>query len=263
MVAMSIPKLQLLDVCKTKPVLVSGSLCDVEVLRGVSFSVEKGEVLALIGPSGSGKSTILRLINRLEETTSGRILLDGADARTLEVRALRRRVGMVSQVPALLDGTVAENISYGPRLRNAATRDARPAAYLELVGLEKEFLERPAHALSVGQQQRVAIARALANEPEVLLLDEPTSALDQTASRNILDLLRRLNAELGLTVIIVTHVLDHAKAVATRVVLLAGGQKVEGGVATEFFEGPRTELGRRFLAGDLNGDPDGGVNGHD
>jgi putative ABC transport system ATP-binding protein len=191
------------------------------------------------------------MINRMEDPTSGQILLNGVDTSAIEVRELRRRVGMVFQTPALLEGSVAENICYGPQLKG---RSCNAAEYLRLVGLEPDLLSRPATALSVGQQQRVAIARALANEPGILLLDEPTSALDQTASRNILELIQRLNKELGLTVLLVTHVLEHAKAVGTQVVLLASGQKAEEGRASDFFAAPQSETGRLFLRGELTSD---------
>ncbi|NPV53893.1 MAG: phosphate ABC transporter ATP-binding protein [Firmicutes bacterium] len=237
-----------MNIYKRKLIAISGRLNEVEVLRDVSFGVRGGEVTALLGPSGSGKSTVLRILNRLEDPSSGQVLLDGVDTCSLDVRALRQRVGMVFQVPALLGGTVRDNILYGPRMRQ---RRCDVAMYLDMVGLERELQDRPATALSVGQQQRVAIARALANEPEVLLLDEPTSALDGKAAHNILDLILRFNSSLGLTVVIVTHILEHARAVADHVVLLVAGRKIEDGPAAKFFQPPSIEIGRGYLEGNL------------
>ncbi len=243
------PAVELVYVSKTKPVLLGDSVTRLQVIQDVSFSMPKGEILALMGPSGSGKSTLLRMINRLEDPTAGQINLFGTDISSLDVRELRRRVGMVFQTPALIAGTVADNVSYGPRLRQ---EDCDPGEYLDLVQLERDLLNRPATALSVGQQQRMCIARALANHPEVLLLDEPTSALDQTAANTVLDLVCRLNRELGLTVIMVTHLMEHARAVGTQAVLLVRGAKIEEGPADAFFASPATEIGRRFLQGELS-----------
>ena len=246
-----VPAIELNRVSMTKPVLLGNSLTELDIIRDVSFSVPEGEILALIGPSGSGKSTLMRMINRMEDPTSGQILLFGSDISGLDVRELRRRVGMVSQTPALLPGKVSDNIVYGPSLRG---EPCNPEEYLELVGLEPELVSRPASSLSVGQQQRMCIARALANRPNILLLDEPTSALDRTAARNIIELICNLNRQLGLTVIIVTHVMEHAQAVATRVAMLVGGVLIEEGAAADFFESPKTQIGHRFLKGELTED---------
>lgn len=250
----TVPKLQFVAVSKERPVRIAGKLRDEPILHKVSFSLAPGEILCLLGPSGAGKSTILRLANRLEEPTAGRIFLDGQNIASLDVRELRRRVGMVFQVSALLEGTVAENIAFGPHLRQ---QECDAARYARMVGLGEELLPRPATELSVGQQQRVGIARALANGPEVLLMDEPTSALDVAAARNVLDLIRDLHRQLGLTVVIVTHVLEHARAVADHVVLLVHGSVVEDSPAGEFFTAPRTEIGRRYLAGELQDGEEG------
>ena len=245
------PGIELVQVCKIKPVILGDTLTQIEVIKDVSFSVQQGSVLALLGPSGSGKSTLLRMINRLEDPSSGSILLGNSNISKLDVRELRRRVGMVSQTPALLPGTVGDNIAYGPRLRGET---CDPGKYLRLVNLEHDLLTRPASALSIGQQQRMCIARTLANDPEVLLLDEPTSALDQTAANTIMNLIGRLNKELSLTVILVTHLMEHAQIIASQVALLAKGQLVEEGPAPEFFQDPQTEVGRKFLRGELTDD---------
>ncbi|NLJ24049.1 MAG: ATP-binding cassette domain-containing protein [Firmicutes bacterium] len=249
--ANDVPGIEFVHVSKTKPVLLGDSIKELEVMRDISLSLGKGEILAPIGPSGSGKSTLLRMINRMEDPTLGSILLFGQDIAGLNVRELRRRVGMVSQTPALLPGTVADNIAYGPSLRGQTCDVAK---YLKLVDLEADLLQRPASALSIGQQQRMCIARALANEPEILLLDEPTSGLDQTAAHKIVTLLSVLNRDLGLTLIMVTHLMEHAEAVATQVALLVKGQLVEQSSADEFFLEPVTEIGRKFLRGELSSD---------
>jgi putative ABC transport system ATP-binding protein len=225
----------------------------IQVLRGISLSIPDGRMTALIGPSGAGKSTLLRLLNRLEDPDEGRVLLDGTPVQQVDVLDLRRRVAMVFQQPALFEGTVAENVAYGPCLRDAwcAPDTQRVGDLLRVVGLPPDYAERNADQLSVGEQQRVAIARALANEPEVLLLDEPTSALDPGAARRVLAAVRDINASLGLTVVMVSHAIDHARAVAQRVVLLVQGEKIEEGDAEPFFREPATDLARRFLAGDL------------
>ncbi len=223
------------------------------VLREVSLGVDEGQVLAIVGPSGAGKSTLLRLLNRLEDPDEGEILLDGTPLCELDVLDLRRRVGMVFQQPALFEGTVAENIAYGPRLRGRwrGVDEGAVRGLLHMVGLPAEYAARQAQELSVGEGQRVAIARALANEPEVLLLDEPTSALDPGAARYVLETIREINARLKLTVVMVSHTLEHAREVAQRAALLIGGKLVEEGPAEVVLQRPRTELGRRFVAGEF------------
>ncbi|MFL5271155.1 MAG: ATP-binding cassette domain-containing protein, partial [Anaeromyxobacteraceae bacterium] len=143
------------------------------IVDDVSFELSEGEVLALVGPSGAGKSSLLRLLDRLDEPTGGTVLLEGRDYRELPPRELRRRVGMIMQLPALFPGTVADNLRFGPRQRGAELADAAVEALLADVGLAG-FGARDAARLSGGEAQRVAIARAVANEPAVLLLDEPT-----------------------------------------------------------------------------------------
>lgn len=204
-----------------------------QILTDVSFHVPSGQILAIIGPSGSGKSSLLRLVNRLDEPTAGDILLAGGPYRSLAVTELRRLVGMVFQAPALFDGTVADNIAYGPRLRGATRAEQRAQAEtcLARVGLEPDLLDRDSATLSGGQQQRVAFARALANDPAVLLLDEVTSALDPASSAHIEALILSLSRGEGLTILLVTHDLGLARRVADQVLVLAGGRVVEGGAA--------------------------------
>ena len=154
------------------------------LLDAVNVEVAAGDVFVVFGPSGAGKSTLLRLLNRLDEPTEGTVLLDGTDYRTLDPKVVRQRVGLVPQRPTLLDGTVADNVTWGPRLRDAPVDRARMAALLARLGLEG-YEERTAADLSGGEAQRVALARTLFNEPEVLLLDEPMSSLDADAAAQV------------------------------------------------------------------------------
>jgi ABC-type phosphate transport system ATPase subunit len=155
------------------------------LLSGVSVDIWKGTVVGVIGPSGSGKSTFLRALNRLWEPSADSVFLDYHDITKLDVLALRRRVGMLFQTPALFDGNVADNIRYGPALRGLKLSDEEVSKYLGWADLESSLASRSVGGLSVGQAQRVALARTLANEPEVLLLDEPTSALDPISTQHI------------------------------------------------------------------------------
>jgi ABC-type proline/glycine betaine transport system ATPase subunit len=167
------------------------------------------------GPSGSGKSTLLRLLNRLADPHSGRVLYEGVDVQELDPLALRREVSLVPQLPALIEGTVHENIAYGPRL---AGRSFDTRSCLELAGLDPEFEGRDAAKLSVGEQQRVMLARALALEPRVLLLDEPTSALDESARDAVEATLRALRARTAISLVLVTHDTQQARRLADYVV---------------------------------------------
>lgn len=218
-----------------------------EILAGVDARVSDGEVTAIVGPSGAGKSTLLRAINRLIEPSSGEVYLDGEPTGGLDPLKLRQRVGMVFQVPALFGSSVEGAVLYGARL---AGRNADPGRLLEVVGLDPSMAGRDPDTLSVGQQQRVSIARALALEPEVLLLDEPTSALDEAARRKIEELVRDLNARLGLTMVFVSHDLSQVERVADRVVLLADGKSVGEWEREDFFS-TAGERARQLIAGRL------------
>jgi putative ABC transport system ATP-binding protein len=218
----------------------------VEILKGIDADVPKGNITAVVGPSGAGKSTLLRAINRLIEPTAGEVYLDGEPTSAMNPLELRRRVGMVFQLPALFGATVEEATLYGARLAGQSNTDA--GRLLEMAGLGTSFKDKAPQSLSVGEQQRVSIARALALEPEALLMDEPTSALDEAARRRIEDLVRELNASLGLTIVLVSHDLDQVGRVADRVVLLAGGRSEGEWGKEEFFSGPG-ERARRYISG--------------
>jgi len=195
------------------------------VLRDVAFDARKGTVTALVGPSGAGKSTLLRCLNRLLLPQAGTVLLDGADTAELEPTALRRRIGLVGQVPVMLPGSVRENLAYG--LEPAAVDDRSLAQALRAAGLDAAFLDRSAAELSGGERARVALARALTRAPELLLLDEPTAALDAAAAHHIGTTLTTLARE-GLGVVLATHDLAFAANVADRVVALRDGSAIVG-----------------------------------
>jgi ABC-type proline/glycine betaine transport system ATPase subunit len=204
------------------------------VLRDVDVRLPVG-ASSVVGPSGSGKSTLLRLLNRLADPDSGRVAYEGADVRERDPLALRREVSLVPQLPALIDGTVHDNVAYGPRLAGHSF-DARSC--LELAGLDPAFEDRDASKLSVGEQQRVMLARALALEPRVLLLDEPTSALDQAAREAVETTLRRLRARTAISLVLVTHDVDQARRLAEYVVRIDAGRVIARGSAAELLAEP-------------------------
>lgn len=197
------------------------------ILRGISVDILRGKIVGIIGPSGSGKSTMLRALNRLWEPPAETVFLDGHDIVDLDVLGLRRKVGMLFQIPALFEGTVADNIRYGPQLRGKKLSDDEVLKLLNLADLDSSFFSQIGSELSVGQAQRVALARTLANAPEVLLLDEPTSALDPISTENIEDVLMKLKTKWGLTIIMVSHSIKQIQRIADVVCLLVDGEIVE------------------------------------
>ena len=199
------------------------------ILEDVSARLPSG-ASCLAGPSGSGKSTVLRLLNRLADPDRGRVLYEGTDVRESDPLALRREVCLVPQLPALIEGTVSDNVGYGARL---AGRDCDPRRCLELAGLDPRFEDRDAGKLSVGEQQRVMLARAMALEPRVLLLDEPTSALDEAARDAVESTITSLRQRTGISSVLVTHDLEQARRLAEWVVRIDEGRVVEQGAAAE------------------------------
>ena len=232
---------------------VEKSFGSLRVLRGVDMSVERGQVVCVLGPSGSGKSTLLRCINLLEPPDEGRILVEGHEITSYddhdEIDYVRRRVGIVFQQfnlfphKSALENVVIAQTKVLGRPRREAEEKAR--ALLARVGLSDKVDEYP-ERLSGGQQQRVAIARALAMDPHVMLFDEVTSALDPELIKEVLDVLRELAAE-GMTMIVVTHEMGFARDVADHVVFMDGGVVVEEGPPSEVLEQPRNERTKRFL----------------
>ncbi len=225
---------------------------DLHVLRGVSLSVERGEVVVVIGPSGSGKSTLLRCINRLETVDQGDVVVDGRSVteRGLDVNALRRDIGVVFQSFNLFPHlTVIENLTLAPmhvRKADRATALAHARQLLEKVGIPEKADARPAQ-LSGGQQQRVAIARALCMDPKIMLFDEPTSALDPEMIKEVLDVMQDLARD-GMTMVVVSHEMGFAREVADRIVFIDHGEIVETGTPEHFFHAPEQDRTKRFLS---------------
>ncbi|WP_040208204.1 amino acid ABC transporter ATP-binding protein [Neobacillus jeddahensis] len=222
-----------------------------EVLKGITTTIQTGEVVAIIGPSGSGKSTFLRCLNLLEAPTSGTILIENQDVtdKKTNIMKVRQNVGMVFQHFHLFPHkTVLQNLTYAPMKVKGLGRDsAEKIAYglLNQVGLSEKAGEYPTR-LSGGQKQRVAIARALAMEPKVMLFDEPTSALDPEMVKEVLEVMKTL-ANTGMTMAIVTHEMGFAREVADRVLFLDGGVLVEDSPPEEFFANPKSQRAQDFL----------------
>ncbi|HWL76437.1 amino acid ABC transporter ATP-binding protein [Microbacterium sp.] len=225
---------------------------DFQALRDINLTVNRGEVVVVIGPSGSGKSTLCRTINRLETITSGTITIDGKELpkEGKALAALRADVGMVFQSFNLFSHlTILDNVTLGPiKVKGMKKADAERAAQtlLERVGVAQQASKLPAQ-LSGGQQQRVAIARALAMNPKVMLFDEPTSALDPEMINEVLDVMVNLAQE-GMTMIVVTHEMGFARKAADRVVFMADGQIVEEATPDEFFTNPQSARAKDFLS---------------
>jgi general L-amino acid transport system ATP-binding protein len=225
---------------------------DFHVLRGVSLTVKRREVIVIAGPSGSGKSTFIRTINRLEEHQRGTIIVDGIelshDIRNIE--AIRREVGMVFQQFNLFPHlTALQNITLAPiwaRKTPKAEAEEQAMQLLERVGIPEQANKYPGQ-LSGGQQQRVAIARALAMQPKIMLFDEPTSALDPEMIKEVLDVMREL-AHSGMTMIVVTHEMGFAREVADQIAMFDEGDIVEMDTPAEFFANPKEERTKLFLS---------------
>ena len=221
------------------------------VLKEIDFKVADNEVVVLIGPSGSGKSTLLRCLNKLEEPTSGTIVIDGQDISNpqTDIDKARENIGMVFQHFNLFNNlSVSENIALAPvELGKMTKEEAQVKAHelLKMVGLDDKFDAMPA-SLSGGQKQRVAIARALAMKPDIMLFDEPTSALDPEMVGDVLKVMKEL-AQDGMTMVVVTHEMGFAKEVADRVVFMADGNIVEQGSPEEVFDHPQNERTKAFL----------------
>ena len=229
---------------------------DLEVLKNISTEIKKGEIISIIGPSGSGKSTFLRCINKLEESSSGHIYIDGMDLmdKNTDINKVRERVGMVFQHFNLFPNmTVLDNLTLSPiMVKKESKEEAEKYALslLEKVGLSDKANSYPTQ-LSGGQKQRIAIARALAMKPEVILFDEPTSALDPEMIKEVLDVMRDLAKE-GMTMLIVTHEMGFARNVGNRILFMDNGEIIEDCSPKDFFENPTNERIKDFLNKVLN-----------
>lgn len=235
---------------------LSKNFGNLKVLKNISTTINKGEVISIIGPSGSGKSTFLRCINKLEEPSEGHIYIDGMDLmdKNTDINKIRERVGMVFQHFNLFPNmTVLENLTLSPTMVKNETKEEseKYALYLlEKVGLSDKANSYPTQ-LSGGQKQRIAIARALAMKPEVILFDEPTSALDPEMIKEVLDVMRDLAKE-GMTMLIVTHEMGFARNVGNRILFMDNGEIIEDCSPKNFFENPTNERIKDFLNKVLN-----------
>jgi D-methionine transport system ATP-binding protein len=232
----------------------------VTAVDGVSLDVDAGDVYGIIGYSGAGKSTLVRLVNALEPVTSGSIVIDGVDVTRLgerELRRLRLGIGMIFQQFNLFNSrTVWNNVAYPLRVAGTRTAELRSRVdeLLQFVGLGDKAQSYP-EQLSGGQKQRVGIARALATSPRLLLADEATSALDPETTQEVLALLKRVNEEFGVTIIVITHEMEVIQSLATKVAVMDGGRVVEQGDVFDVFSQPREESSRRFVSTVVRGIP--------
>lgn len=224
-----------------------------EALKDINLTIESGEVFGILGSSGAGKSSLVRCINLLERPTSGKVVIDGKDityAKNRDLSNIRSNIGMIFQNFSLFQQrTVLQNVTFPLELNhtNKNEREERAKYLLDLVGL-KDLANRYPIQLSGGQQQRVAIARALANNPSIMLCDEATSALDSTTTAQILDLLRRINRDLNVTLVIITHSLAVARNICDRVAMIDGGKIVEIGDTSTLFKNPQSNILKTLIA---------------
>ncbi len=242
------PMIQVENLCKS----FSTKSGTVEAARNISFSIEKGEIFGIIGLSGAGKSTLVRCLNLLERPTSGSVWVNGKNLTELSERELRKErqnIGMIFQhFNLLMQRTALDNVCFPMEIVGISKKEARKKAleYLKIVGLEEKALSYPSQ-LSGGQKQRVAIARVLASDPEILLCDEATSALDPQTTKSILELIRKINKEYGITVVVITHEMSVVQEICNRVAVLERGVLVESGTVEELFRSPKTEAARRLV----------------
>jgi putative ABC transport system ATP-binding protein len=219
-------------------------------LCGVDLDLPRREVIALVGPSGAGKTSLLRLLNRLDDPTSGSVTFEGAPIDGVPIRELRRRVGFVFQTPVMFAGAVRDNLATARELSaNSGTPAPTEAEVLRLAGLDESFLNREAERLSGGERQRVSLARTLMTSPQVLLLDEPTSALDPEVAEQLMATVRELAGKASVTIVMVTHRLAEAREASTHTVLLEAGKVIEAGPTATLFASPSHARTREYLLG--------------
>ena len=225
---------------------------EVQALNNINLAIEQGDIYGIIGMSGAGKSTLIRCLNRLDMPTDGQVLIDGQNILAMnkkELRQTRRRMAMIfQQFNLLMQKNVARNVRYPLEIAGAPKKQAneRVMELLKIVGLEEKANAYPSQ-LSGGQKQRVAIARALASNPEMLLCDEATSALDPMTTQSILELLKKINAELGITVVLITHEMAVIRQICNKVAILDGGKLVEQGTVDDVFMHTKSAAGKRLF----------------
>ena len=224
----------------------------VEAAKNISFSIEKGEIFGIIGLSGAGKSTLVRCLNLLERPTSGTVKVNGKNLTELsekELRKERQKIGMIFQhFNLLMQRTALDNVCFPMEITGISKKEARKKAleYLKVVGLEEKALSYPSQ-LSGGQKQRVAIARVLASDPKILLCDEATSALDPQTTKAILELIKEINRDYGITVVVITHEMSVVQEICDKVAVLERGSLVETGTVEELFRNPKTDEARKLV----------------
>ena len=224
----------------------------VEAAKNISFSIEKGEIFGIIGLSGAGKSTLVRCLNLLERPTSGTVKVNGKNLTELsekELRKERQKIGMIFQhFNLLMQRTALDNVCFPMEIAGIGKAEARKKAleYLRFVGLEEKALSYPSQ-LSGGQKQRVAIARVLASDPQILLCDEATSALDPQTTKAILELIKEINRDYGITVVVITHEMSVVQEICDKVAVLERGSLVETGTVEELFRNPKTDEARKLV----------------
>ena len=224
----------------------------VEAAKNISFSIEKGEIFGIIGLSGAGKSTLVRCLNLLERPTSGTVRVNGKNLTELsekELRKERQKIGMIFQhFNQLMQRTALDNVCFPMEIAGIKKAEARKKAleYLRIVGLEEKALSYPSQ-LSGGQKQRVAIARVLASDPQILLCDEATSALDPQTTKAILELIKEINRDYGITVVVITHEMSVVQEICDKVAVLERGALVETGTVEELFRNPKTDEAKKLV----------------
>lgn len=242
------PMIKIENVSKT----FRGKENSVEALKGISLEIGAGDIYGIIGMSGAGKSTLVRCLNFLERPTEGTVYVEGKDLSAMserQLREMRSRVAMIFQhFNLLMQRTVLDNVCFPLEIAGVSKKEAREKArkYLEIVELSDKEKAYPAQ-LSGGQKQRVAIARALAMDPKILLCDEATSALDPTTTRSILALLKEINREYGITIVIITHSMEVVQEICTRVAIIDAGVLAESGTVEEVFASPKSKAAKRLV----------------
>lgn len=242
------PQIEIRGLCKVYP--IPGG--EVQALQNINLSIYKGDIYGIIGMSGAGKSTLIRCLNRLDTPTDGQILIDGENVLAMskqQLRQTRRRMAMIfQQFNLLMQKSVVRNVRYPLEIAGVPRKQAneRVLELLKIVGLEDKANAYPGQ-LSGGQKQRVAIARALASDPEMLLCDEATSALDPMTTQSILDLLKKINRELGITVVLITHEMAVIRQICNKVAILDGGKLAEQGTVDDVFLHTKSAAGRRLF----------------